>query len=98
MALKRAVFDLAYELGKQAAITKAAHAEFSTLEEGGAPVTSHELYVSLHAVCDRMQAPTLEEASALSTVILEAATSVSEINLQSNLTDFGETESPPGCQ
>ncbi|MFN3731641.1 hypothetical protein [Comamonas testosteroni] len=89
VALKRAVFDLAYELGKQAATTKAAHAEFSTLEEGAAPVTSHELYASLHAVCDRMQAPTLEEASALSTVILEAATSVSEINLQSNLTDFG---------
>lgn len=89
VALKRAVFDLAYELGKQAATTKAAHAEFSTLEEGAAPVTSHELYASLHAVCDRMRAPTLEEASALSTVILEAATSVSEINLQSNLTDFG---------
>lgn len=89
VALKRAIFDLAYELGRQAAATKAAHAEFSTLEEGGAPVTAHELYASLQGICERMRAPSLDEASALSTLILEAATSVSEINLQSSLADFG---------
>jgi hypothetical protein len=88
VALKRAIFDLAYEIGRQAAATKAAHAEFSTLEEGGAPPTSHELYAGLQSISERMRAPSLDEASALSTVILEGATSVSEINLQSSLTDF----------
>lgn len=89
VALKRAIFDLAYELARQAAATKGAHAEFSTLEEGGAPVTAHELYAGLQSICERMRAPSLDEASALSTLILEAATSVSEINLQSSLADFG---------
>lgn len=71
VALKRAIFDLAYEIGRQAAATKAAHAEFSTLEEGGAPPTSHELYAGLQSISERMRAPSLDEASALSTVILE---------------------------
>lgn len=88
VALKRAIFDLAFELGSQAAETKAAHAEFASLEEGGAPVTAHELYAGLQNICDHMREPTLDEASALSTLILGAATNVHEINLQSSLADF----------
>ncbi len=88
VALKRAIFDLAYELGSQAAATKTAHAEFSTLEEGATPVTAHSLYAGLQSVCDRLHVPTLDETTALSTLVLEAATNVSEINLQSSLADF----------
>lgn len=91
VALKKAIHDLAYELGSQAAATKAAHAEFALLEEGQYPVASHILYTSLQQVADRLRAPTLEETNALASLVSEVQFSIHSIDLQSSLDTFNRT-------
>lgn len=91
VALKKAIHDLAYELGKQAAATKAAHAEFALLEEGQYPLAAHTLYASLQQVADRLRAPTLEETNALVSLVSEVQFSIHSIDLQIGLDTFKST-------
>ncbi len=91
LTLKKAIHDLAYELGSQAAATKGAHVEFALLEEGPYPVESHALYASFQQVVDRLQAPTLEETNALASLVSEVQFSINSIDLQSSLDNFNKT-------
>ncbi|MDZ4076529.1 MAG: hypothetical protein U1E04_17470 [Hylemonella sp.] len=92
LALRKSIHDLAYELGSQAAATKAAHADFSLLEEGQYPVASHTLYTSLQQVADRLRAPTLEETNALASLVSEVQFSIQSIDLQSSLDTFNKMQ------
>lgn len=91
VVLKKAIHDLAYELGSQAAATKAANAEFVLLEEGQYPVASHNLYADLQQVADRLRAPTLEETNELASLVSEVQFSINSIDLQSSLDTFNKT-------
>jgi hypothetical protein len=91
MALKKTIHDLAYELGSQAAATKDAHGEFSTLEEGQYPVASHPLYADLQKVAEKLRAPTLNETTAVASMISEVQFNIQSINPQSGLETFNET-------
>jgi hypothetical protein len=88
LALRTSIHDLAYEIGSQAAASKAAHEEFSSFEEGHAPATAHPLYPEIQNVCDRLRSPSLEETGSLSSLVSEAANNVNAINLQGLLEEF----------
>ena len=91
MALRKAIHDLAYELGSQAAATKDAHTEFSGLEEGDFPAASHPLYPALQNVAERLRAPTLDETVALASAVSEAQFEIQSINPKSGLETFNQT-------
>ena len=90
-ALRKAIHDLAYELGSQAAATKDAHTEFSGLEEGYSPAASHPLYPVLQNVSERLRAPTLDETVAVASMVSEAQFEIQSINPQSGLETFNQT-------
>lgn len=90
LALKKTIHDLAYEFGSQAAATKDAHSELSTLEEGQYPVASHPQYAALQNVAERLRAPTLNETTALTSMISEVQFNIQSINPQSSLGTFNE--------
>lgn len=91
LTLKKAIHDLAYELGSQAAETKGAHAEFAVLEEGQYPVASHALYARLQEVASRLREPTLDETNALASFVSELQFNVQSIDLKISLETFYKT-------
>lgn len=91
LALKKTIHDLAYELGSQAAATKDAHGEFAALEEGQYPVASHPLYAALQNMAEKLRAPTLDETTALASMISEVQFNIQSINPQSSLDTFNGT-------
>lgn len=91
LALKKTIHDLAYELGSQAAATKDAHGEFAALEEGQYPVASHPLYAALQNVAEKLRVPTLDETTAVASMVSEVQFNIQTINPQSSLDTFNET-------
>jgi hypothetical protein len=91
LALKKSIHDLAFELGSQAAATKDAHGEFSTLEEGQYPVASHPLYAALQHVAEKLRTSTLEETTSVASLVSEVHFNVQSINPQSSLDTFNDT-------
>jgi hypothetical protein len=88
LALRKAIHDLAYELGSQAAETKAARADFYLLEEGEYPVASHALYAGLQEVANRLRAPSLDETNTLASFVSEAQFNIQSIDLKVSLDTF----------
>ncbi len=88
LALRKVIHDLAYEFARQVVAVKSAHADVTTLEEGPFPVAAHELYLSLQNVSDKLREPTLDETSALSSLVFEAVDNVKSTNLESSLDDY----------
>lgn len=86
--LRKAIHDLAYELGKQAAATKAAYSEFGKAKEDLYPVEAHPLYDSLHHVVLALRNDKLEPTVALVSQIGEVQSEVELINPQSSLETF----------
>lgn len=91
LKLKKAIHDLAYELGSQAAESKGAHAEFALLEEGQFPVASHALYAALQDVANRLRAPTLDETNGLASFVSDVQFNIQSIDLKISLDNFNKT-------
>lgn len=89
-SLRKAIHDFAYEIGSQAAATRDAHAEFGALEEGLYPVAAHPLYKGLESLAKRMKSPSLDETTALASMINEIEADVQSSNPKVHLETFDE--------
>lgn len=86
--LRKAIHDLAYEVGSQAAKTKKAHEEFGALEEGAFPAEAHPMYVGLADVSLKINAAIIEETSGLASLLMEETYKLQELNPQEALDTF----------
>lgn len=86
--LRKAVHELAYELGYQAARTVKAHESFVALEEGASPAEAHPLYKGLDHVVNTLRAPTLEQTTSLASSLAEQTMKLQELNPQDALEAF----------
>ena len=78
--LRKAVHELTYELGSQAAKTAKAHEHFDSLEEGAAPAESHPLYGDLAALGQSLRKATIEQTDTLSATLAQAVFKLQELN------------------
>lgn len=87
-SLQKAIHEFAYEIGSQAAVTKDANAEFGSLEEGAFPVAAHPLYQTLESLGQRLKAPSIDETTALASMVSDIQADVQSINPKTNLDTF----------
>ncbi len=92
LTLRKAVHDFAYELGSQASKTAKAHEEFKSLEEGAAPPEAHPLYKGLAHIVDQLRGITIEQTSALASLLGEKTFDLQELNPQEALETFNNSQ------
>lgn len=86
--LRKAIHDFAYEIGSQAAATQDAHARFVELEEGVFPTEAHPMYADINALHARIQSPTIDETTALASLISEQTYKIQSLDTKAGLATF----------
>lgn len=87
-SLRKAIHDFAYEIGSQATATQDAHAKFAELEEGPFPVEAHPLYADIQALYARMHSPTIDETTALASLMFDQTFKIQSLNTKDALSIF----------
>lgn len=87
-SLRKAIHEFSYEIGSQATATQDAHAKFAELEEGLYPIEAHPLYADINALYARMQSPSIDETTALASLISEQTFKIQSLNTKDALATF----------